>query len=273
MAVHRHNTCVNLNFHECILHLVINALVSAEPGHRVVCRMAGRIAMEPPLRKIARNLNSSLGTVHNIYKQFEQTGDVQRNKPIYLRALNGQQEFSIDLSLFLSEMCKAVHEMTGLEVSASTLYRIIPRHGHGLTCKKIQVAKQRSDVYRSWFMAEIQLHWEQFVWIDETGCAAKDHIRRFTQLLDLYTSSVDDTLQLPIPNVTTKNTTAISHIIIIIIGTHALAVLPGCFSYCISSIRRHSYCLFCCWFCPATIRGQLFEGGVYFFGKPGDIHQ
>ena len=28
--------------------------------------------------------------------------------------------------------------------------------------------------------AEIQLYsWEQFVWIDETGCAAKDHIRRF----------------------------------------------------------------------------------------------
>ena len=33
---------------------------------------------------------------------------------------------------------------------------------------------------RGQFMAEIQLHWEQFVWIDETGRAAKDHIRRFT---------------------------------------------------------------------------------------------
>ena len=46
--------------------------------------------------------------------------------------------------------------------------------------KKIQVAKQRSDVYRGQFMAEIQLHWEQFVWIDKTGRTAKDHIRRFT---------------------------------------------------------------------------------------------
>ena len=45
---------------------------------------------------------------------------------------------------------------------------------------KIQVAKQRSDVYRGQFMAESQLHWEQFVWIDETGRAAKDHIRQFT---------------------------------------------------------------------------------------------
>ena len=37
MVVHRHNTRVNLNFHECILLLVINALVSAEPGHRMPC--------------------------------------------------------------------------------------------------------------------------------------------------------------------------------------------------------------------------------------------
>ena len=73
---------------------------------------------------------------------------------------------------------KAVHEMTRLEVSASTLYKLI--HRHGLTRKKIQVAKQRCDLYRGQFMAEIQLHWEQFVWIDETGRAAKDHIRRFT---------------------------------------------------------------------------------------------
>ena len=41
-------------------------------------------------------------------------------------------------------------------------------------------SKQRSDVYCGQFMAEIQLHWEQFVWIDERGRAAKDHIRRFT---------------------------------------------------------------------------------------------
>ena len=30
---------------------------------------------------------------------------------------------------------------------------------------------------------------------------------------------------------------------------------------------------FCCLFCAATIRGWLLiEGGVYFFGKPGDIN-
>ena len=169
--------------------------MSAEPGRKapyskdIAWRVVWqRIAMELPFRKIAKNLNLSLGTVHNMYKRFEQTGDVQRNKPLrreYLRALNGQQELLLislileNPSLYLSEMCKAVHEMTGLEVSASTLCRVI--HRHGLTRKKIQqVAKQRSDVYRGRFMAEIQLYSrEQFVWIDETGCAAKDHIRRF----------------------------------------------------------------------------------------------
>ena len=52
------------------------------------------------------------------------------------------------------------------------------------TRKKIQVYlnKRLHDVCRGQFMAEIQLHWEQFVWIDETGRAAKDHIRRFTCL-------------------------------------------------------------------------------------------
>ena len=92
-----------------------------------------------------------------MYKRFEQTGDVQRNKPLrreYLRALNGQQELLLislileNPSLYLGEMCKAVHEMTGLEVSASTLCRVI--HRHGLTRKKQEVAKQRSDVYRAW---------------------------------------------------------------------------------------------------------------------------
>ena len=43
-------------------------------------------------------------------------------------------------------------------------------------------------------------------------------------------------------------------------------------AYRISSIRRHGYYLFCCLFCAATIQGRLpLKGGVYFFGKPGDI--
>ena len=75
MAVRKHNTHVNLNFREYMLHLVINAMMSAEPGRKapyskdIVWRVVRqRIAMELPFRKMVRNLNLSLDTVHNIYK-------------------------------------------------------------------------------------------------------------------------------------------------------------------------------------------------------------
>ena len=85
MAVHMHNMRVNFNFHECILHLVINALVSAEPGHRMVCRMAGSCYGTTPSENSEKSqLVAGYSSQHNSYKQFEQTGDVQRNKPIYL---------------------------------------------------------------------------------------------------------------------------------------------------------------------------------------------
>ena len=78
-------------------------MMSVQPGRKaayskdIAWRVVWhRIAMELPFRKIARNLKLSLGTVPNMYdKRFEQTGDLQRNKPFrreYLRALNGQQE-------------------------------------------------------------------------------------------------------------------------------------------------------------------------------------
>ena len=98
MAVHRHNTRVNLNFQECIRLLVINTLVSAEPGHRMVCRMAGNCYGTTPSENSEKSqFVAGYSSQHESYKQFEQTGDVQRNKPIYLRAQNGQQQFFIDL--------------------------------------------------------------------------------------------------------------------------------------------------------------------------------
>lgn len=45
-------------------------------------------------------------------------------------------------------MCKAVHEMTGLEVLASTLCRVID----DIDSCTGQVAKQRSNVHRGQFM-------------------------------------------------------------------------------------------------------------------------
>ena len=40
-----------------------------------------RIAQEKPYRDIAKNLNISVGTVHNIWQKFEATGDISKEEP------------------------------------------------------------------------------------------------------------------------------------------------------------------------------------------------
>ena len=147
-----------------------------------------RIGMDLSYRKIASNLNVALGTAHNINHLFRKTGDVvpqkipQRNE---LRILSHSDElFIIGLiiespSYYLSELCHAIEDVCGKQVSPATVCKII--HKHGFTRKKLQcVAKQRSLLFRGEYMAEIQLfNRDCFVFIDETGCSSKDHIRRF----------------------------------------------------------------------------------------------
>jgi transposase len=142
--------------------------------------------MDLKYRDIARNLSVSLGTVHNIWAHFESTGEVCPSKPNReeTRVLTGQQELLItgllldNPSLYISEISDKIVELTGIQISASTICRII--HRNGLTRKKIQqIALQRNTGYRGQFMAEVQYHrTDQFVWIDETGSDRKDHIRK-----------------------------------------------------------------------------------------------
>ncbi len=79
--------------------------------------------------------------------------------------------------LYLGEICQKIEHIAGLKVSTSTVCRIIQRHG--FTRKKVQqVALQRCSEYRGDFMAEIQFFSvDQIVWLDETGCDNRDHIR------------------------------------------------------------------------------------------------
>ncbi len=143
--------------------------------------------MELTFRDIARNLNISVSTVHSVYKKFEETGDISANvaKGEGRRVLNEQQELLVigllwdAPTLYLSELCQKVLRITDIQVSPSTICRII--HRNGLTRKKVQqVALQRSIVYRGDFMAEVQMYSaDKFVWVDETGCDKKDQIRRF----------------------------------------------------------------------------------------------
>ena len=143
--------------------------------------------MQLSFRAIATNLSISVGTVYNICKLFEATGEVDSTTPSReeTRSLNGHEELIVigllfdNPSLYLSEICQKVIDIIGIEVSVSTACRII--HRHGLTRKKVQqVALQRSVEFRGKFLAEVQLYnKEQLVWIDETGCDRRDQVRKF----------------------------------------------------------------------------------------------
>ena len=169
-------------------------MTSAEPGRKTAYAadlrwriVWQRIGMELSYRSIAANLNVAVGTVHHIYRRFIETGDVLPKKVqrTELRSLNHFDElFVIGLiidspSQYLSELCHAIEDVCGKQVSPSTVCKII--HKHGFTRKKLQhVAKQRSLQYRGQYMAEIQMyHRDCFVFIDETGCSSKDHTRQF----------------------------------------------------------------------------------------------
>ena len=76
--------------------------------------------------------------------------------------------------LYLGELCQKVNQVLHVTASPSTLiYR------HGFTRKKLQqIAYQRSSEYRAAFMAAVLMFSsDKFVWIDETGCDRRDHVR------------------------------------------------------------------------------------------------
>ena len=81
--------------------------------------------------------------------------------------------------LYLQEMCRQMEEATGIQVSGSTVYRVLRKNG--FTRKKVQtIAKQRSVQYRSIFRARVlQFTPNHFVWVDETGSDARNHIRKY----------------------------------------------------------------------------------------------
>ena len=81
-------------------------------------------------------------------------------------------------SLYLQELCE-LRVATGVSVSGSTVCRLLRRNG--LSRKKMQqIAKQRCTDFRAAYMAQIlQFPKERLVFVDETGCAAKDQIRKF----------------------------------------------------------------------------------------------
>ena len=135
---------------------------------------------------IAENLCISIGTVYNIIKLFENTGEVDPKVRQRSEKKLDNYHTSYILGLILSEpatriteLLEMVKEVTGTTVSASTLCRLLAEHG--FTRKKIQkVALQRRVDLRAFFVANVSLFQkEMFVFVDETGSNLKDMIRLY----------------------------------------------------------------------------------------------
>ena len=142
-------------------------MTSAEPGRKFAYSdnirwhiVWQKIGTELPYRTIASNLNVSLGTVHNIYQRYVDTGTVTpKQQPCRqeLRSLNQQDELFIigiildNPSVYLGEVCRAIEDVCSKNVSPATVFRVI--HKHGINRKKLhQVAKQRSLVHsQAWY--------------------------------------------------------------------------------------------------------------------------
>ena len=168
---------------------------SAEPGRkaayspdirwRVIWQCLG---MGLSFRDIADNLNIATSTAFAAFKRFEETGEVSGTKQPprdSLRKLNTRDELFIvglvlaNPSMYLQEIRQEVEDVLGTQVSVPTICRVLARHG--FTRKKIQqVAKQRSTNLRAAFAAQIMhcFHRNMLVWVDETGCDRRSHIRR-----------------------------------------------------------------------------------------------
>ena len=139
-------------------------------------------------RQVAERLSISVGTVFNVLKKFEQTGNVEAKKPRCRPEcckLDGHHQLYIiglildNPSMYLSELCSEIKSITGVEVSPSTVCKLLSNYG--FTRKKIQhVALQQSIEYRGGFISDIcSYQKEMIVWVDETGCDKRSLLRKF----------------------------------------------------------------------------------------------
>jgi len=76
----------------------------------------------------------------------------------------------------LHELCGLIEENTGVVVCKSTILSVLKRHGYSRKVVHQIPAEAQMDTrarFISFFSAS------QFVWIDETGCNNKDHVKKF----------------------------------------------------------------------------------------------
>ena len=144
-----------------------------------------KLALNLNYQQISEKLCISIGTVHNILKLFESTGEVEPRKyPNWERKLdNHHLAYIIRLivaypTLHLSDITEKFEKISGTIVSTSTLCRLLA--SHGFTCKKIQHVALYVDTSGPSFMATILLfRREMLVWLNETGSNLKDLLRQY----------------------------------------------------------------------------------------------
>ena len=86
--------------------------------------------MDLPYWKIAQNLSIGVGTVYNVFKTFQNSGEVSnssKQERADLQALTASEEmFVVRLvlespCLYLQELCQRVEDISGFSVSVSTI--------------------------------------------------------------------------------------------------------------------------------------------------------
>lgn len=147
-----------------------------------------KLGMGLSYRTIASHLNISVGTAHNIFRLFEQTGSVDakkpRKRPECCKIDDHHQLYIISLvlenpSMYLGEISSEIKDVTGVRLSASGICKLLAKYG--FTRKKVQhVALQRCLEYRASFIADICSYpKEMIVWVDETGCDKRNLLRKY----------------------------------------------------------------------------------------------
>ena len=141
-------------------------------------------------RQIASNLNIDTSTVCRVIQRFEETGDVKKKTypqghNHHLKKLTKYDEtFILELvaekpGMYLKELQTEVHELTGTDISITTICNFM--HRSGLTHRKLnRVAGQRNDILRSQFMFDTSIFpAEMLVFLDESGTDRRDTLRKY----------------------------------------------------------------------------------------------
>jgi transposase len=169
-------------------------MATAEPGRKAPYgkdlrwRMVyQRLAMNLELADIASNLNVSISTVSRTIALFMKTGSVAPRKKICRINFCFTEEEELLIiglifehpSMYLDEIVREIVDLLGIEVSLSTVCRLLKRYG--ITRKKVrQVAQQRCYTLRGMYIAHIyNFDLNMLVWLDETGTDKRDQLRKY----------------------------------------------------------------------------------------------